>query len=316
MGTEIGTAFKQDFIQLRQDPATGRSSSIPAGVLELPNICCFELPALAETSFTNVFNNDKHGYLYFWPDTVQSATLVLQRINPQGVYATVVTITDSTLGTFTDFSTQTGGNIFGDKIIGIELDWALVLVAHGEGTYRVISVGTTIEGDDLTRVQLEFCLKEWAEHLAEQTIRIDWFLSGNVGNIDFDDQKWDYGSLDWFNQIRLPESQFGEDESEKESEYVKYQNGRQTKLRDSDVESYVLRTNPLPRLVHDWISKNLRFGDTILISDFNPSNPTPHTDKSVISTGGYKPSWQRNALKAQVEMTFDQSFQNHNHKRC
>lgn len=315
MATEIGTAFKQKFIQLRQDPATPRSSSVPGGTVDPPNTCCFELPALAELSFTNDFNNDRHGYLYFWPDTVQSATLVLQRITA-GVYVDVVTITDSTLGSFTPFGTQPNGNIFGDKLTSVNINWKDVLFTHGTGTYRVVSVGTTIEAVEITRSQLEFCLQEWRQDLAERTVRIDWTLSGNVGDVYADDKKWDYGRLAWANQLRLPDSQFGEDKSAKENEYVKYQTGRMTRIKDSNVKNYVLRCDPLPFIVHRWIDDNLRFGDEILITDFNPSNPTPHTDKSVISTGGYEPEWKRNVLRAKVEIAFESAFQNHNHKRC
>ena len=316
MATEVGTAFKQDFIQLRKNAATSRSASVEVGIVDLPNICCFELPAFAESIFTNEFNNDKHGYLYFWPLSISSASLKLQKIGTDGLYFEVLTFSDSSLGTFYPFGFQSTDNIFDDKAIGVELDWALVLAAHGAGTYRVVSLGFPIVGVAITRTQLEFCLQEWSEDAAATTVRIDWILSGNVGSIDRDDEKWDYGSLQWFNQLRLPESQFGEDISSKESEYNKYQNGKKIWLKDSNVKNYVLRTNPLPVIVHKWIDDNLRFGDEILITDFNPSNPTPHIDKSVISTGGYEPEWQRNNLKARVEMTFEQAFQNHNHKRC
>lgn len=306
-----GEAQTEVFTLIQSDPSN--KTLITIAQEAAPSECCFGLPAFAETVFTSEFNNDQHDVLTYWNQEFTGAVITLQRFEGN-VFVDVVDITDNTLGTFDAFGFFT--TIFQENAIGFLVDWALVLAAEGKGRYRFKTTGTTFTSTTVDELSLDFCLEEYNTFKAKTTVRIDWFLNSIIGDQDDDTKKKDYVTLNRFNQIRLPDSMFGNDKSDFETEYLQLDTGVQIWLSNKQVESYLLRTGLLPNEVHKLISVNILHADSIFITDYNTVNPTKHTNKSVIHIGGYEPEWVNGVLKARVTVEFEQATQNRENKRC
>lgn len=307
----LGECIKRNFKVIRDNPEV-----IPPMVL-VPNTkeCCFSLPALAEVTFTNELFNDKHSPLFFFNNGFSSALLYLEKyIN--GVWTVVKNLTDNTYGIFYDYGFFE--NIYKEKPIGIELNWASVLndVDLGEGRYRVKATGTTLMSTTVDRYSFDFCLKEYNQNRADETVRISWWMNGSSGDPEDDKKRKDFGTLDWFNQLRLPLSKFGWDETETERNYVKYETGKKVWLKDSDVESYLLKVGQQPNELRRFIKFDLMKASDISITDYNIVNATRHENRFVIPASGHKPNYYDNSIMASVELKFEQQYQNHTHKRC
>lgn len=316
MALEQGEAQKEDFILILDDPAG--TTSITLTQVQQPSICCFGMPALAETVFTSDLNNDKHNALTFWNLAYTGAVVTLQSF-VGGSWVDITIITDNSLGTFNAFGFNNIApeqNIFQENAVEFLIDWALVLAAHGVGRYRVKTTGTTFDSNTLDKISLDFCLEEYTESKANKTVRLEWFLNQNIGDEDDDTKKKDYGTLNIYNQLRLPNAMFGGDNSEYTREFVKYQTGRMTQTKNDQVESYVLTTGQMPNEVHRLIKINCLQSPDIFITDYNLLNATPHTQQSVIMSSSYEPTYIKGVKKYKVEIEFEQAFQNFGTKNC
>lgn len=311
-----GEAQKEDFVLIADDP-TG-TTAITLAQVQQPGICCFGMPALAETSFTSSFNNDQHDVMTFWNLAYTGAVMTFQTFT-NGAWVDVTTIVDNSLGTFNAFGFNNivpEQNIFQENAIELLIDWALVLAAHGAGRYRVKTTGTTFDANTLDIISLDFCLEEFSEARADKTVRIEWFLNQNIGDEDDDTKKKDYGTLNIFNQLRLPNAMFGGDKSDYDREFTKYQTGRMTQTKNEQVEAYTLTTGQMPNEIHRLIKINCLQSPDIFVTDYNLLNATPHTQQSVIMASGYEPTYVKGVRKYKVEIEFEQAFQNFVTKNC
>lgn len=306
-----GQAIKQRVYLIKTNPITDDPLEFERRELN----CCVPLRVLAESVFTNELFNDISSPLFFWGAGFSTANLILQeKIN--GSWTDAKTLNVSTWGTPYAFGFFT--NIYGENAIGYELNWKDVLnhVDLGEGNYRFKSVGTLlIGGGTVTKYSFEYCLSTYTAERADDTVRIDWWMSGNFGDPENDQLKKDYGTLNWHNSMRLPGAVFGFDGSTYEKNYVKYQNGKQVWLQDSQVEEYVLKMGRYDQALHKYIKTEIFQSDEIKITDYNINNPTRHQNKYVILASDYKPNWTFGNMTALVEVTLKQAYQNLNHKR-
>lgn len=307
-----GTAQKQKFCQIKDSPDT--PSPIDIVQIDAPNTCCFSLPALAQLVITDPLKTDYHFEAFLWNNAYTGAVMKLESFEG-GVWVDKANLTDNTLGTFYDFGYYF--TMHNENTMGFLIDWSLVLNAYGAGRYRLKCTGTQINASTVDRYSLDFCLEEYTPVRAERTVRISYWYNGNKGSIISDKDRRDYGSLDLFSQIRLPECVFGNDtSSEHEKTFVKYQNGKIIPIEDSQIEEYTLRTGLLPTALHRYLKINILQGGAVSITDYNADNPTPHSNKYVEWIGAYEPTYTEGVLKSFVELTFQQSYQNFNHKNC
>lgn len=305
-----GIVIKQKFVLIKDSPG-----GVPVTVVASVNLdkCCFELPALAELSFTSEFKNDKHSAIFFWNNGFVSAEMKLQRFE-NGAWSDGILLSDNTYGI--NFAYGFYETIYKEKAQGYLLDWNLTLAIDGEGNYRIKATGTTIAGALVEQYSMDFCLKTYTEARADRTVRIDWWLNGNLGNLLNDSLKRDFGALNWFNSIRLPESKFGNDTSSYERTFVKYQNGKQIWTKDVQIEEYSLRTGRFTNELHRFIKIDILQADDIRITDYNTENAVTHQNKFVIVSGNYEPKWIDGSMFASVEVKFQQAYQNFEHRRC
>lgn len=308
----LGTAQTQKFFTIDDNPLATKATGVVT-LIDNPNECCFELPALAESIFTDDYKNDLHSFITFWNNGFVSATYVLEKYT-LGSWQTAAALTDNTYGVFYDYGFYE--TIYGEKTMGYLLDWALVLTSLGEGNYRMKATGVTISGANVDRYDFDFCLREYTEARADRTVRTEWWLNGNIGNIDFDDKKQDYGVLNWYNGLRLPESKFGYDSSNTERKFVRYQSGEQKWLQNLTTPEYILKTGRFSSELHRYIQFNILMGDKIRVTDYNTNNPNIHQNRFIIPNGNYAPVWVDGSKYASVEVKFNPHYLNHEHKRC
>lgn len=305
----LGTVTKQDFEVITSNPSVPDSVSLAA--IQAPTTCCFMLPALAESSFTSTLKNDFHSPFFYWSNAFTTADMQLQEFK-NGEWSDLVALVDNTYGRF--FTYGTYGTI--EPINGYQLQWSLVLSIHGEGTYRVKSTGTKIIGGTLDKFSLDFCLKEYTDARAENSVVVDWTLNGSVGDEENDELRKDYANLGWINQLRIPNAMFSQVESEFSTETTKYQNGAMTQTSDNQVEGYLLAVASMPNTVIRFLRVNAFQAFDLRFTDYNSLNPTPMTNKKVTEPSGFEQTLVAGVDKMKWSINFKPKFQNFTHKRC
>jgi hypothetical protein len=322
-----GQCIKQDFTIISR---TVVPETVPTSAFSLSE-CCFILPALASFDDNAKFKNDKHSVIWFFnelADASQTKLYLQKQIG--GLYPDEITnfgyeITDDTIGTYNSLGTidfgyenQTSPNFknkYGERAIGLEIDWQKVLKdegenGFGEGDYRILC-----KSGDLKQYSFEFCLLQWTAPRADETVVAEWWRNGSLGSRESDEKLEDYHIMNRYNRLRLPNAMFGLDTSTYESESVKYQSGKKVWLTDSHIEEYTLELFGLPYELHRFIEVDLLHGDTIQFTDFNINNPTKHVERKVIRTSNYEPKWVKGSSFAPVEVKFQQAIQNFTHNR-
>ena len=307
----LGEAIKQDFKIIKNNPSGELIE------LDLPKTnvadCCFNIPVLAKSTGGDNYTNDKSSVLWFYDNGFTTAVLNLQRCD-NGTWTEVANLNDNTYGVFYPFGFEV--NKKQESLLGYLIDWQLVLTLLGAGTYRVQTEETTVLGDTVNRFSLEWELKEYTQNRADLTTRIDWYNAGIIGSLTDDKDTRDYGDLEWFNQIRLPDTVFGNDSSTYEREFVRYQNGNQVWLQDDSIEAYVMSTGRFPNYLHRLVKYDVLQAERILITNYDTDAPVSHTDKEVVPNSNYEPNYTRGTKLSSVEVTFEQAYQNHRKKRC
>lgn len=303
-----GQAIKQDIYILR--PAVVDSPTMQAA----PNAtgCSFELPALAEMEPTDDHFNDKHSVIWFFGELFSDIKIYLQK-KSGSTWNDVAELTDDTYGTMYDFGFFV--NKFSESAIGYLIEWTKVLNEEGVGSYRVRVTGMQSIGDFEDQYSFEFALKVYNSFRADKTVRVEWNRSGCLGNRLKDERVDDYGILDWYNQIRIPNSIFGFDTSELAKDYIRYPNGSNVWLGDKQTEELTWNIYALPNYVHRFIQVDIMQSGKQKFTDYNKLAPTQTVDREVVATSGYKPDWIVGTINSNVTVTFKPYFENLTHKR-
>lgn len=307
----LGQAITEDFVLLLKNP----DAVVP--VLDIPETnrqCCFQLGVLAEIDGTDDLKNDKSSKFFFFDEGYTGAIMILKK-QVNGEYENVVVLSDTAFGEYYPYGFAT--NSRGEKMMGYVLDWKLVLEAHGEGSYMIEALADTFTGGEKSFFSYEYCLLTYKPHRAEKTVRISFWQTGVMGNINDDAETIDFGDFTAFGQIRLPDSYFGNDTSNYEDSYVRYANGQQKWLTDSQDQFLELECRKLPAYLHDHLRSDILQADRILITDYNSRNPNKNLiNKYVRRNSGYEPRWHRGSMYAPVTIKFMKEFKNFIHKRC
>jgi hypothetical protein len=306
----LGEAISQDFKIIKNNPTD------PTSTLDLPKStvsdCCFYLPVLAELVVTSEYNNDKSSVIWFYDNGYTGAAMELEQL-VSGTWTKIADLIDDTYGTFYDYGFFTNDNT--EKAMGYLIDWNLMLVAFGQGKYRVKTVETGILGNT-NKYSLEWCLWTHTPDRAEGTVRIDWWLNGILGDSENDRLTRDFGALDWFNEIRLPSAYFGDTTSTYEKEYIRYQNGNQVWIKDERKREYRLEIGRIPNYLHELLSGEVFQADATSLTDFNINNAVQNIDTYIKLSSDYAPRWNTNTKLASVELSFENQYQNFVRKRC
>ncbi len=305
-----GTSNFQAFTIIRNNP--NATTSVVNSVANNGE-CCYILPALAEIGTpTSELKNDKHSVIWFFDNGFTTAELILQKL-VNGVYADLYPISfDNSYGA--NFIYGFYETIYAEKAIGYLLDWNKVLNLQGEGEYRVKCNATQIDSTIKNYYSFEFCLKEYTENRANKTTRLDWYKNGNSGSLTDDTRKVDYGTLNYYNSVRLPKSYFGKTQIKQEKNYTKYQTGENIWIKDSIDFDYTLQVNQIPTWLSDFISLDANVNSEMYITDYNLRNEYRFTKKAITSTG-VSNTYTDGGTNITVEYNYKPLFNNFNHNR-
>ncbi len=305
-----GTSNFQAFTIIRNNP--NATTSVVNSVANNGE-CCFLLPALAEIGTpTSELKNDKHSVIWFFDNGFTFAELILQKLE-NGTYTDLYPISfDNSYGT--NFVYGFYETIYAEKSIGYLLDWNLVLNDLGEGEYRIKCNATQIDSTIKNYYSFEFCLKEYTESRANKTTRLDWYKNGNSGSLIDDTRKVDYGTLNYYNSVRLPKSYFGKTQIKQEKNYTKYQSGEQVWIKDSIDFDYTLQVNQIPTWLSDFISLDANVNSEMYITDYNIRNEYRFTKKAITCTG-VSNTYSDGSTNITVEYNYKPLFNNFNHNR-
>ena len=172
--------------------------------------------------------------------------------------AQVAVLNDDTYGTFYNgFAAQ-------PNYVGFLLNWSKVFTAFSGGTYQV-KIATTILGQSSTFVSRLFSLNMFDERLANDTIKLESYQTGNIIASEFD-----YTDLldgGWYSSIRLP-GVFRQVAPQVEvDDYINtaYQN---VQNRTKVFKEYEAQFRSVPESIQDVIISKDIIGNSILITDY------------------------------------------------
>lgn len=321
-----GDVCKSTFTRVYEPSAKIERLDIP---LFSQKECCFKLPVFAEPLIvTDDAKNDIHSVLKFYDKNLYLGVLMVLQKYENGDWVDTANLFSDNYGKFYNFgfAANTENNLF---FVGYRIEWQKVLDEFGEGTYRVKFNEFQVGGIETESFyDFEFCLRNYMPYRADRTVRFSFYTKGYRGDFQDDLTIWDFtnvakyveifeGNFDgWFNQMRLPDSWFGDNRSEYEREYIRYSNGQQVWVQDEQIEKYSFHSGMFPSLLHDYIKTNIIQADRITVNDYNSKNPNVIVNRAIKPDGGYEPSWNYNNLKAMVSVDFVQEYQNRRKKRC
>lgn len=267
--------------------------------------CDFTLKVLADDSGEDL-RNDKSGFLWWFNDTINDAQLTLQKwVN--GAWSNVYVMTGNTLGTNYAFEFFT--NDAGENFIGYQLEWALVLDVHGEGSYRVKCDTEDYLAVENTLYSYEYCLKTYTETRANGTVRIEYYINNELGDSQNDKAKKDFGNLNWYNAFRL-NGWFGYPKYAYQKTQIQYNTGQILDVVSEQTPEYELQLKPQPRFVHDALRIDMMQGDTVLITDYNNRNEGEWIQKAVKPNSSYEPQYSKVNKLSPVNVKFIQEYNN------
>lgn len=296
-----GYLGSQDVFMIAENPIDEETTVLDPKKID----CCSDLVwnVLADSTSANLIKNDSNSFLWlFNKDAISTAVLTLIK----GDGTTYILTNNSTYGIPYDYGFYVNG--FREKLVGYLIDWRKVLLVLGEDMYKVSCTTTTIFGDTNTKYSENYCLKQYTVERANNTVRIEYYLKGIIGNNRFDDKSRDYGTLNWYNQHRFA-GYFQYVKSDYKTDYVQYDNGQREFVEDEQEPEYLLSLKGIPMFKHDVLRTDILQADNTIITDYNYKNIDNYFQKNVQKSSSYEPKW--NALRtklASVELKFKQKY--------
>lgn len=282
-----GEATTQRVYLIGTDPKPiDTTIAVPASQLK---DCCgaFSVKVLADLSDDDEFKNDRTGLLWWFSDIISTATMELLKWDGSD-YTAVDDLDNNDNGIY--YALGFFVNDAGEKFVGYQIDWRKVLDSFDAGSYKVKLTVTPLVGSEFTILTSEYCLKAYSETLANKTIKIEYYLNGIMGVNETDDIIRDYGTLNWYNSLRLP-GWFGFPKSNYSKDYVIYDNGSRQWVKDEQEQEFAMVIKRIPNILHEIMRTDVMQADTILVTDYNANNPGTFIQKSIQLTGDYAPQW-------------------------
>lgn len=268
--------------------------------------CCndYVIKALADGG-NNTAQNDTNTIIYWFDPIIDTATMKLQKwVN--GAWVDMPAITASNYGKYGEYGYYT--NREGEKFISLEISWKNVYNLQGTGSYKVVtSYHSPIDGDQEIE-SYEYCLQRYTAFNAEGTVRLEYTLSGQTGDIADDTKIKDYGTLKVYNTLRV-KGFFGYPKASYKEEKTEYNNGQWKYVEDEQTPVYSLKLLLLPFFIHEIIRTDFMMADIKAITDYNARNNGRFISKRVHKDSGYEPNWYKlGSNLATVDLQFTPEF--------
>lgn len=304
-----GEAYKKTFNVVRGTlPETTELSLGFDENLERQDRCCFKLPVLACEESTNDLENDSTSFYFGYYDIVTSVSLDL--INAET--GAVVFNMDSNHGDYIEafpFGFHEDG---GKRYVGAIVHWREFVIDYTIRTgYYCRATCTTIFGTTFTETSFTYCLDRYTPATANRTVRLDFYHSGVTGNRDNDEDLISYKDLNWFGQVRIPNSIIFNETAENEVEEVQYTNGQIVDAKNDQTTLWQLEIASIPNWLHRYLRIDVLTADVIYATDYNVNNPLkPFLYKKVKSRGSYAPNWIETANNSSVVVQLTPRYNN------
>jgi hypothetical protein len=267
--------------------------------------CTFITPVLANGN-GNDLENDKTPIYGLFQEWTTSVVFVLQK-KVGGIFIDKATITDNTYG---EYFPQGYWSDF-PKYAGFIIEWDSVLNAFNEGIYRLkVTEVNLLNPSGKVSYSQNFCLKEYNCNTSNNTVRLEWYQNGKLGNISNDTEKFNFGNLNLYNQMRLPKAIFAYPKSEYQTEEIQYPNGEFQEVKDIQTETYILTLGLMPSYVHDILKTYALMSGSLTITDYSANNPAMIIRKAVKKKSGYEPRWSKQNKCAPVTLELQPRFNN------
>lgn len=223
-----------------------------------------------------------------------------------------VVLNDNTFGEFFDLGFHT--DELGRNYIGYEVNWRLVLIEHGEGTYQIRADKTGILPTIPSDLDFPYELQDFTAARANGTIRIS-FSNSFILRDRFDQKKRIYFPENWTNQIRLY-GFFGGDNAEYNKTFTKYKDESKRTVSDEQIPKYRMRIEQAPAEIHDFVRIEAMQADIISVTDYNNNNPWKHKETEVIEPSEYIPEYTEVEQLMDVDIEFKDRFGTGLKKHC
>lgn len=291
---------------------------IPTGIFKPPTIdyaqdvvnrCCFVLPVIADQFSSDKYKNDQTSVYFGYSSVVVSVVLKLMKDGE-----IVATLNTNALGTFYAFGFQDDGI---KKYIGYQLDWKLILAAHGAGEYQVRSDYTDVTAATGSDYWFKQCLYQYTLGRVDETVRLEFYHNGIIGDWIADTDLRSFKDLNWYNSVRIPKAMIYNERAEFESEEKQYNNGKLQDVKMDQEPLFDLIVEPMPADLHRYMRVEVLTGDRIIVTDYNARSPLrPFVDKELKFRGNYEPNWQGIYGRSTVLIGFKQRFNNLRKRFC
>lgn len=214
-----------------------------------------------EPVFANVggdwWENDKNSFLFQKVVSADTITIQLWKGNEK-----VADISDDTYGTY--YSSFTNQPLYRGFIV----EWEKVFDEEGAGLYQ-IKADLDIMGNASTFESHRFQLLPYSDILANGTVRIESYQTGNILASEFD-----YTDLldgGWYNSFRI-KGFFGFKTPKLEIDNYLNQDYKQEQIQDKVSTEWTLETNLLPSYISNVLAYDNILANKLLITDYNIFN--------------------------------------------
>jgi hypothetical protein len=269
--------------------------------------CCSDYVwrVLADVDSTDELKNDKTSFIWFFNKDVID-TAILKLVLPDN--SEIDLTSETSFGTPYNYGFKTNG--YNENAVGYLVEWNKIIDSLGEGVYYVKCYTTTIFGGSYTQTSKSFCLKQYTEARANGTVRIEYNISGLIGNNQFDDKLRDFTDLNWYNQHRF-DGVFRYTNSAYTEDNIQYDNGQLVTVEHSQDAEYILELKNIPAFKHDILRTDIIMSNEKYITDYNNKNFDNYYKKRVKNNGNYEPKFYPLKSKlAPINLKFKQEFSN------
>lgn len=294
---DYGEIFKRDLLALEVRDFT--EPEVPKEDNPFKK-CCFPLTVLADTSSTDDFKNDRTSFIEFF-GLQYTVDMYLQKF-VDGAWVDQTILNDGTYGDYYPLGFTNRDN---KNFVGYTIEWKTVLTTFQRGKYRLrFDAGSSQEV-----FTEEYCLEQFSTLRADRTVRIDFFRDSVIGSKDQKVTR-DFSDINWFSQIRVPESVFYGRTGEFTSEQVRLQNGRNKTIQKSFVEGYTMEVRRMPIEVRNFLIYDVLMSDQIIVTDYNRDNADKFINLEVELDSSFEPNYDDSRPYPTVELTFKDAYDN------
>lgn len=299
-----GEAHKQDVAYIKDSITALKTIDLGGN----PNAtCCHVCPVFADASDDDEFKNDYRTAFYFFP-YIYTVTMELEKYDEDtDTWNSAVDLVDDTYGTYLGDNPAADNQI----LVAYKLDFRIILIDAlaedlGAGCYRV---KFNYDGGQF-KYSPTYTLLPYNNELAEKTTRFTYMLDSIIGSEEQQSRR-NFKGLEFTDQIRVCDSEFGFPSAEFTTEEVRLESGREDTYSKSFRKRYSWKTGGVTIEVFRFLLHTVFMADEIIIDDYNPDNPSGgHAQIYVEIDKNVDPVYVSEGALVKMDIEFKDAFNN------